>query len=168
MSKAVPFQTIQFSISTQFKCKYTLSKTFLFQAIQSSQTILICVSMQLVLLTHSYGPIRCYNSGPDWTWEQWQWRGAPHSLKLQHYWNLTIRLFSVIYTSLVWGGGLTPLQRSSRCILHPQPTVQLNFVNEKYLIFYFAHFQTILFSACYSKNNFSNIFKRLFTFSHLV
>ena len=39
MSKTVPFQTIQFSISMNFKSKYTvqLSKTFLFQAIQFSQ-----------------------------------------------------------------------------------------------------------------------------------
>ena len=37
--KEVPFQIVQFSISTQFKCKYGLSKTFLFQAIQLSQTI---------------------------------------------------------------------------------------------------------------------------------
>ena len=35
MSKTVPFQTIQYSISAQFKCKYT--KTFLFQGIQFSQ-----------------------------------------------------------------------------------------------------------------------------------
>ena len=43
MSKTVPFQTIQFSISTQNKCKYTiqLSKTFQFQAIQFSQTVVI-------------------------------------------------------------------------------------------------------------------------------
>ena len=43
MSKTVPFQTIQFCISTQFKSKYTvyLSKTFQFQAIQFSQTALI-------------------------------------------------------------------------------------------------------------------------------
>ena len=43
MSKTVPFQTIQFSISTQFECKYTvsLSKAFLFQAIQLIQTVLI-------------------------------------------------------------------------------------------------------------------------------
>ena len=56
MSKTVPFQTILFSISTQFKCKYIvyLSKAFLFQAIQFSQTVLIqtihfSISMQLVL-----------------------------------------------------------------------------------------------------------------------
>ena len=41
MSKTVPFQTIQFSISTQFKCKYSLLKSFLLQAIQFSQTVLI-------------------------------------------------------------------------------------------------------------------------------
>ena len=44
--------------------------------------------------------------------------------KLQHCWNLTIRLFSVISRTLD-GRVLTPLQRSSRCILQPQPTGQL-------------------------------------------
>ena len=40
--KVVLFQTIQFSISMQFKCNYSLIvKTFLFQAIQLIQTILI-------------------------------------------------------------------------------------------------------------------------------
>ena len=40
--KTVRFQTIQFCISTQFKCKYCLIvKTFLFQAIQFSQAVLI-------------------------------------------------------------------------------------------------------------------------------
>ena len=50
MSKTVPFQTIQFSISTQFKCKSTvyLSKTFLFQAIRFSQTVEFCISMQFI------------------------------------------------------------------------------------------------------------------------
>ena len=41
----VLFQTIQFSMSTQFKCQ----KTFIFQSIQFIQTILI----QLILFTHS-------------------------------------------------------------------------------------------------------------------
>ena len=42
MSKVVQFETIQFRISTQFKCKYSLIvKTFLFTAIQFSQAILI-------------------------------------------------------------------------------------------------------------------------------
>ena len=29
-------------------------------------------------------------------WEQWQWIGTSYSPKLQHYWNLIIRLFSVV------------------------------------------------------------------------
>ena len=41
-SKTVLFQIIQFSISTQFKCKYRLIvKAFLFRAIQFSQAVLI-------------------------------------------------------------------------------------------------------------------------------
>ena len=52
-------------------------------------------------------------------------KGYPHSPKLRHYWSLTIRLFSVISRTLVsGGGGLTPLQRSSRCILQPKLTGQ--------------------------------------------
>ena len=56
-------------------------------------------------------------SGPG---ERWQWRGTPYSPKLHHHLNITIRLFSVISKTLVGGGGLTPLQRSSVCILQPQ------------------------------------------------
>ena len=42
MLKTVQFQVIQFSISKQFKCKYSLIvKTFLFLAIQFSQAVLI-------------------------------------------------------------------------------------------------------------------------------
>ena len=48
----------------------------------------------------------------EWTWERWQWRGTPHSPKFLHYWNLTIRLFSVML-----GESLTPLQ--------PLPTGQV-------------------------------------------
>ena len=51
MSKTDPFQTIQFSISTQFNCQ----KTFLFQAIQFSQTVLIQTiqfSIRMFYLTH--------------------------------------------------------------------------------------------------------------------
>ena len=50
--------------------------------------------------------IRCYHSGPERTWERWEWRGTPRSPKLQHYWNLTIKLFSVISRTHI-GGVLT-------------------------------------------------------------
>ena len=45
--------------------------------------------------------IRCYHSGQSGILEWWQWRGTPHSPKLQHYWDLTIRSFSVISSILV-------------------------------------------------------------------
>ena len=60
MSKTVPFQTIQFSISTQFKCKYTvwLSETFLFQAIQFNQTVLIqTIQLSISMQFSSIQPI---------------------------------------------------------------------------------------------------------------
>ena len=41
-----------------------------------------------------------------------QWIGAPHSPKLQHLWNLTMRSFSVIPRTLV-GWGFLPLCRSA-------------------------------------------------------
>ena len=62
----------------------------------------------------------CYYSGPEWTWKQWQWRGIPHSPKLQYYRSLTIRLFNVMFRTLV--GSLTLLQRCCLCILQPQLT----------------------------------------------
>ena len=55
-----------------------------------------------------FDSIRCYHSGPEWTWEWWQWRATPYSPKLQYYWNLPIRLFGVISRILVWGGILPP------------------------------------------------------------
>ena len=51
MSKTVPFQTILFSLSTQFKYEYTvyLSEKFTFQTIQFN------ISTQLVLLKPEIG-----------------------------------------------------------------------------------------------------------------
>ena len=62
------------------------------------------------------------HSRSEWTWEQWQWKGTPHSPNLQS-WNLTIKWFYVIPRTLI-GGGLTPLQRCSQCILQSQLTEQ--------------------------------------------
>ena len=52
---------------------------------------------------------------------------TPHSPKLQHYRNLTIRLFSVIFLTLVMGRGFTPLKKCCRGILQPQQTGQRDF-----------------------------------------
>ena len=68
--------------------------------------------------------------------DQWQWRGAPHSPKLQHHWNLAIWLFSVISRTVIGGGGSSPsaevqsvystapadwaklVMRKHKCLLH--------------------------------------------------
>ena len=92
MKKAVLFQIIQFSISTQFKCWYCSSISTLFK----------CKNSKLLKPRFSFiwpidrTLIRCNHSGPEWTWKQWQWRRTLHSSKLQHCWNITLRLFSVI------------------------------------------------------------------------
>ena len=52
----------------------------------------------------------------EWTWEWWQLRGISHSPKLQHYWNLSIRLFSVIIRTLV--GGVLPLCRNAVSVFY--------------------------------------------------
>ena len=52
-------------------------------------------------MTHRYDPFRWYHSRLEWTWEWWQWRGTWHSPKLQYYWNLPIRLFSILCRTLV-------------------------------------------------------------------
>ena len=57
----------------------------------------------------SIWPSICYHSSSKWIWEQWQWKGTSHSPKLPYYWNLTVRLFSVISRILV--RGVLPLQK---------------------------------------------------------
>ena len=62
-----------------------------------------------------------YHSGPEWTWERWQWRGTPHSPKFLHYWSLVTILFSVISRTLI-GANLTPLERCHWGIQQSQST----------------------------------------------
>ena len=66
----------------------------LFQTIQFSKSRLFPPNLNVKQfnLTYRWEPIRCYHSEPGGTWEWGQWRGTKHSPKLQHYWNLTIRL----------------------------------------------------------------------------
>ena len=106
-----------------------MSKTFLFQVIQFSQTVLIqtiqfSISMQLVLFNPAIGPYQVlpfqdrvdlgamarkgYSTFPK----------APASLEPHHQ----IVLCHIQNTHR--GGGFTPLQRCSQSILQPQPTEQ--------------------------------------------
>ena len=56
-------------------------------------------------LIYRWNPKGYYHSRSKWTWKWWQWKGTPHSPKVQD-WNLTIRSYSVISKTLVWGGVL--------------------------------------------------------------
>ena len=97
-------------------------QTVLFLTIHFSISHLFAHSLNVKYfnLTHRYDFIKCYHFGPEWTWEQWQWRSALHSLNLLD-WSLTVRLFNVIFATLTVGE-VTPLQGCSRCILQPQLT----------------------------------------------
>ena len=97
-------QTVQF-------LKFQLNMSHLF--------VLSC-NVKQFYLTQREDPIRCYHSESEWTWKQWQWKGSPHSSKIEE-WSFTIRCFNVISRTPV-GGHLSPLQRQSWCMLLPQPT----------------------------------------------
>ena len=130
MSKPVPFQTIKFSISKQFKCKFSLIvKNISIQAIQFSQTILIqTIQFSTSLQFSSIQPIdRALSSatisglsGPGSNGNKGVLYIPP---KPQYYWNLAIRLFCVISRTHVVGGS-TPLQRSNWCNVQLQVTGQ--------------------------------------------
>ena len=78
-------------------------QTILFLTIQFSISHLFLLTLYVkhYYLTHTEDPIRCYHSGPKWTWKQWRWRSIPHSQMLQHYRSLTIKLFKFINRILV-------------------------------------------------------------------
>ena len=102
------------------------TKMFLFQAIQFNYKYIVSISktvpfqtIQFSIGTHfRLGPIKCYHSGPECTWERWQWRSTQDSSKLQHYWNLIIRLFSAISRTLAVGS-LTSLQEAVGVFYRP-------------------------------------------------
>ena len=79
----IKYQTILFSISTGFSSIWSID------------------------LTHSGAttPVQSRPGSDD------NERGTLHSPKLQHHWNLTIRLFSVIFKTLIGVGDLITLQR---------------------------------------------------------
>ena len=110
-----------------------MSKTFLFQVIQFSQTVLIQTIQFGISTQFSFiwlidralsGATIPGQSEPGSNGNE----GVLHvPLKRQHHWNLSIRLFSVINRTLVGGGGVTLLFKCSWFILQPHPTGQLGF-----------------------------------------
>ena len=100
------FQVLQFNTNNSINHQlfvYTQlnDQTVLFQ---TNHLFALSSNVKQIYLTH----IRCYHSGPERTWEQWQCRGTLHPPNPQHYWNFTIWLFGVISRTLVGGGGPYP------------------------------------------------------------
>ena len=56
----------------------------------------ILMVFKQIYLIHRTAPNRYYAFESELTWKLWQRRGTLHSPKLQHYWNLTITLFTNI------------------------------------------------------------------------
>ena len=109
--KTILIQTIQFSVSMEFKCQNSSISS---NSVQHKYAVQFC-------LTQRWNPIRRYHTRPEWTLEQWQLRGTPHSPKVKH--QIVLRQFRTLIV-----GGLTLLQRSSRCILQPQPPGQYIYI----------------------------------------
>ena len=122
MSKQIYFT----QFSTQFKWSTQLNvKILLFQAIQfSTSTQFSSVWPRDRILSGAY------HSEPEWIWEWWQWKGALHSTNLQHYWNLTIRLFSVISGTLVADRSYPSTEKQSVYSIDPANTI----FDKKYLL----------------------------------
>ena len=155
-SLIVLIQTIQFCVNIVFAYTRSNIKTVL------SQTIQFIISMNFVL----FDPIRGYHSGPEWTKELRQWRGILHFPKLQYYWSLTIRLFSVISGRSLWG--VTPLQRYSQCILQPQLTGHLwLFRTHQLRLVLPSSLRSITFFCSLAKIKYLSLFLFSLIFTHL-
>ena len=136
-SQIVLIQTIQFSLST-----VSMSKTVLFQTIQ------FCISTQF----SSIWPIDMTQSAattPDQSGlgSDGNKRGTLHFPKLRHYWNLTIRLYSVIYRTLV--GEVLPLGRDAVSVFNSPSRLGNYCIGviwqiRNWLYFYFSSLHRIL------------------------
>ena len=77
-----------------------MSKTFLFQAIQFNQTIQFSTIMLLILFNPKIGPHQVLPHRARVDLGAMAMRGHSVFLKAPAYWNLTIRLFSVIFQDI--------------------------------------------------------------------
>ena len=104
--------------------------------------------MQLVLFKPYTGPYQVLPLRTEWAWEQWQRRGVPHSPKLQHHWNLRIRLFSVISRSLVGGWSYPSAEVQSVYSIVPADREILNFRIYIYIYIYIYMWYYIYLCMC--------------------
>ena len=122
--KKVLFEIIQLSISTQFKCKYGLIVKNVSISIYSVYSIHFSISMLLVLFNPLIGPYQVLPLRARVDLGAMAMKGV---LRIPQSSSTPGTLPSdclVSYPGHSLGGGLTPLQRCSQCILQPQLTGQ--------------------------------------------
>ena len=106
MSKTILFQRINFSISTQFKCQ----KHFYFK--QSSLVKQFSFKrFNLVLFNPFHARVDLGAKAMKGC--------STFPPKLQHHWNLTIRLSSLISRTLIWGGSYSSAEVGSVHFIAP-------------------------------------------------
>ena len=76
--------------------------------------ITVTIQHQSFVCTHTllYLTLSGVTTQSEWTWEQWLWRGTPHSPNLQG-WSLSIRWFKVISRTLIGVGSYPPAEMQS-------------------------------------------------------
>ena len=100
------FETIQFRASIVFVNTQLNVKTLLFQSNQFSISTLVS---SICDIERPYYVLPFRTRADLGAMAK---KGTPHSPKLQRYWNLTIRLFSIIFRTLI-GGGVSSLCREA-------------------------------------------------------
>ena len=112
-------------------------QTVLLQIIQFSISHLFAHSLNVkqFFLILWLDPIRRYHTESDWTREWWQWMGTLHFPKLQHYWSLIIRLFNVIFRTLV--GGVLALCRNPVGIFYCSSQLGFSWLEHQHHLLYF-------------------------------
>ena len=110
-NNSIKYQTFVYTVKWSRSCIFNYS-------IQHKSFVCTQFKYQTVLFDLWWDPIRSYHSEPEWTWERCQWSFTPHSLL---YRDAVVVFYSpsrLGHQYYRWWA-LNPLQRCSRCILHP-------------------------------------------------
>ena len=98
-------------------------------------------------LSHRWDPNRYYHSRTEWTWEQWQGRGIPHSTEVQ---NLSLTIISRITLR-----GFLLLCRNVVVILYDSN--QVGCPKYTYIYIFFKYIYIYIYIYIYYKNAENNI-----------
>ena len=95
------------------------------------------------------------------TKDRWQWRATPYSPKLQYYRNLTIRLFNVIYRTLVGAGVLALCREAVGVFYNPSGLGKISFFKTPYKYIYIYIYVCVCVCVCVCISGSLDIYLRL-------